>query len=255
MHIHPWNTPPLTDRPVEVSETFLRNLPSDTVRAKLESVYGCFGRLGIRPTSFRGGRYSSGGTIHEFLRERGFLADSSVLPFSTWQDSGAPDYRDRDLLPVRLPPRSKAESPLWEIPLTLGFTRRPFRFWARCYDFVERSGLSKLRLIGAAERSGLIRKVWLNFEDPLGERMLDLLRILREINLPCICFTIHSSSLAAGKGPYTRSTADEDRVFAQMDEVFGTLRSWPEYQPATVTEIAREMEARQHASPGDQPAR
>jgi hypothetical protein len=256
MHIHPWNTPPICGpSPVAVAHTFLHNLPPESIRAKLENVYGCFARRGLKPTSFRGGRYSSGGVIHEFLRERAFVADSSVLPFSTWDDQGAPDYRERDLLPVRIAPRSSGELPLWEIPLTLAFTRRPFGFWARCYDLVQHSWLSKLPLIGLAERLGIVRKVWLNFEDPLGEKMLDLLGILRKLRPPCICFTIHSSSLASGKGPYTRVKADEERVFAQMDEVFGTVRSWPEFQPATMTEIAREMEARQHASPGNQPTR
>jgi hypothetical protein len=256
MHIHPWNTPPILDAGrVPARQTFLKNLPGPVILAKLTSVYDCFARNELKPTSFRGGRYSSGGLVHEFLRDHGFVADSSVVPFSTWQEDGAPDYRQRDLRPVRLPPRHAAEAPFWEIPLTLAFTRRPFRFWARFYDLLQRKWLGKLRLIGLAEYFGLVRKVWLNFEDPLGRNMLDLLGILRTMHLSCICFTIHSSSLVAGKGPYTLTKSDEDRIFAQMDQVFGTVKSWPEFRPATVTEIAREMEAMQHASPGNQSAR
>src|SRR5262249_50331345 len=64
MHIHPWNTPPLQgNSPVVARQTFLRNLPSDVILAKLESVYTCFTAHGLRPASFRGGRYSSGGQI------------------------------------------------------------------------------------------------------------------------------------------------------------------------------------------------
>ena len=81
--------------------------------------------------------------------------------------------------------------------------------------------------------------------------MLDLLRLLRKIRLPSICFTIHSSSLMAGKGYYTPTQADEERVYAQMDEVFSTISSWPEYRPATMTEIAQEMEAQQNARSGN----
>ncbi|HLN32276.1 MAG TPA: hypothetical protein VK395_31395 [Gemmataceae bacterium] len=248
MHIHPWNTPPLdVNGPVTPRSTFLHNLPAETIRAKLDSVYERFVSQGLKPLSFRGGRYSSGGVIHEFLRDHEFLADASVVPFSTWEEEGAPDYRKRDLVPVRLPPRREGERPLWEIPLTLGFTRTPFAFWGKCYDLVRSSWLSKLRLIGIAERIGLVRKVWLNFEDPMGARMLSFLRKLRRMELASVCLTIHSSSLVAGKGPYTRTQADEARLFGHMEEVFRAIVDWPDFEPATVTEVAQHLEEKHHA--------
>jgi hypothetical protein len=252
MHIHPWNTPPLvgTD-PVRARQTFLRNLPEDLVFAKLDSVWKAFERHGLRPTSFRGGRYSSGGPIHQFLRDHGFKADSSVVPFATWADDGSPDYLERDLLPVRLQPRFDGDPPLWEVPLTIAYTRRPFGFWARCYEIAQNPLLRRLHMIGIAERLGLVHRIWLNFEDWAGRRMLELLRFLRPMELPCICFTVHSSSLVAGEGPYTQNLADEERIFAQMDEVFGTVATWPDFRPATVTEIADQLEVDYHARTGD----
>jgi hypothetical protein len=247
MHIHPWNTPPLTG-PVTSRDTFLHNLPESLISAKLDTLYRLFVQLGLTPTSFRGGRYSSGGPIHRFLRDRGFLVDASVVPFTTWKDDGAPDYRHRGLHPVRCPPRHAGDQPFWEIPLTLGFTRRPFSLWARGYNWIEHSWLRRLRLIGVAEKIRLVRKAWLNFEDPKGERMLPFLKLLRRMKLPCICFTVHSSSLVAGLGPYTRTKADETRLFARVEEVFATLAEWPEFQPATVTAIARNLEENGHAS-------
>jgi hypothetical protein len=250
MHIHPWNTPPI-DPEVTARNTFLHNLPHEKILAKLDSVYTRFLENGLKPTSFRGGRYSSGGAIHDFLRDKGFLVDASVVPYSTWEDDGAPDYRRRDLFPVRLPPRHAGDLPLWEIPLTLAFTRRPFVLWEKCYDFVRNSWLSRLRLIGIAEKIGVVRKVWLNFEDPMGSRMLPFLSQLRRLELPCICFTIHSSSLAAGKGVYTRTPADEERLYARMEEVFRTLADWPDFEPATVTEVAQHLEKRHYACSGN----
>jgi hypothetical protein len=243
MHIHPWNTPPLDAAvPVTPRSTFIRNLPPELVVAKLTTVYDAFARHGLTPTSFRGGRYSSGGPAHTFLRDQKFLVDASVVPYTSWPDDGAPDYRRRALEPVRLPPRFAEDLPLWEIPLTLGFTRAPFAWWAKCYDYVARSWLRKLHLIGVAEKTGLVRKVWLNFEDPLGRGMLSFLPRLRTLSLPCICFTVHSSSLVAGMGPYTRTPADEERIFAQLEEVFATVAQWPDFQPATVTEVAKKLE-------------
>jgi hypothetical protein len=251
MHIHPWNTPPLDGEPVTPRRTFIHNLPPATSLAKLNGVYGWFEKCGLKPTSFRGGRYSSGGVIHDFLRDKGFAADASVVPYTTWDDDGAPDYRRRGLHPVRLPPRFAGDPPLWEVPLTLAFTRRPFGFWRWCYDAVKGTWLRKLRPIGIAERLGIVRKVWLSFEDPMGRRMLPFLKKLRRLNLPCICFSVHSSSLLAGKGPFTRTQADEDRLFGQVDEVLRTLADWPDFHPATVTEVARKLEEEHHARVGN----
>src|SRR5579884_2270219 len=77
MHIHPWNTPPLdSGKPVRARDTFVHNLPAEVVLPKLESVYQCFVKNGLKPTSFRGGRYSCGPIVQEFLRDKGFLADA-----------------------------------------------------------------------------------------------------------------------------------------------------------------------------------
>jgi hypothetical protein len=249
MHIHPWNTPPFDpNTPVNPRDTFVHNLSPELVIPKLETVYQRFVEHGLKPVSFRGGRYSCGPVVQEFLRDKGFLADSSVVPYMTWRDDGAPDHRHRDPFPVRLPPRRAGDRAFWEIPLTLGFTRRPFRFWHSLFSRIENTCLSKLHLIGIAERLGLVRRVWLNFEQPLGQNMLPFLWKLRGMNLPCICLTVHSSSLMAGKNGFTRTKADEDRLFAYMESVFATLAQWPEIQPATVSEVALQLEESHHAS-------
>jgi hypothetical protein len=254
MHIHPWNTPPLVgEGPVRARATFLHNLSRDLAIAKLIRVYECFLGHGLRPTSFRGGRYSSGPICQEFLRDRGFLVDASVVPYTTWKDDGAPDFRSRGPEPVRLPPRHDGDRPLWELPLTLGFTRPPAHLWRRAFELVEGSWLSKLRPIGIADRLGLVSRVWLNFENPAGEKMLPYLERLRRERPPFICFTLHSSSLMAGGSPYTRTRSDEDRLFGRLEEVLGTLAAWDEFQPATVTEIAEMLEEDGHARARHQP--
>lgn len=248
MHIHPWNTPPIMDaRSTTARDTFLHNLRDDLITAKLNRVYRRFNDLGLRPTSFRGGRYSSGGQVTAFLRRHGFWADASVLPLTTWPDDGAPDYRGRGLLPNRLPPAEQGRPPLWEIPLTLAFNRRPLGFWRRCYELIENSWLGKLHLIGIAERLRLIRRIWLNFESPLGEHMLDMLPVARRLGLQHVCFTVHSSSLMAGKGPYTRTAGDEQRIFGLIERVFAKLAASAEFIPVTTTELAQQLEGEYHA--------
>ncbi len=254
MHIHPWNTPPITKTEgVTSRDTYLHNALPGIVDEKLGAAYGALVEAGLRPTSFRGGRYSSGGRIHEFLRRHGFVADCSVVPYTSWAEDGAPDYRGRDLMPVRLAPRA-GEAALWELPLSMGYTRQPFATWARVFERIEGSALRRLRLIGIAERLGLVRRVWLNFE--IGDRhdWTPFLVLLQRMGVPCITLTLHSSSLVAGPGPYTRTADDERRIFGQIEHVFATLRRLPGFQPATASHVATTLESR-HASVGNQSPR
>jgi hypothetical protein len=255
MHIHPWNTPPLDQGGAAGDrESFLHNLPCETIRNKLSSVHELFLKNGLRPTSFRGGRFSSGGVIHQFLRDQGFLADSSVVPYTTWSSDGAPDYRGRGPKPIRHPPRCEGDLPFWEIPLTCAFTRRPAHLWQRAYELCEGTWLGKLHLIGIADRLGIVSRIGLNFESTETTRMLRLLRQLRRERPPCLCFTVHSTSLVAGAGtPYTRTQDQENRLFGRLEEVLGTLADWDEFRPATVTGIARTLEEQYQRQARPQP--
>lgn len=252
MHVHPWNTPPL--QPVEkvsVRDSFIHNLPPDLARAKLDTVYATFTDCGLKPVSFRGGRYSTGPLVREWLRERGFIADASILPYTNWIDEGAPDYRTRDLQPVRIP----GEPPLWEVPLSLAFTRRPFGFWRRALATAESAVFRPFRLVGALSKFGVAEKAWLNFENPLGERMPALIRTLRKAKAPYLCFTLHSSSLLPGGSPYSPNPAAAEQVFYTVASTLERMAADAGFAAATVAEIAHSLEAAHHARNRDQPAR
>jgi hypothetical protein len=250
MHIHPWNTPPL--QPVEKvpeRDSFLHNLPLDLALAKLDAVYAAFAECDLKPLSFRGGRYSSSPAIQQWLRDHGFVADSSVLPYYHWVDDGAPDYRHRDPRPTRL----SGEPPLWELPLSFGFTRRPFAFWRRTLAVA--SALRPLRLVGLLSRTGIVERAWLNFENPLGEGMPALIRVLRRMGLPYLCFTLHSSSLLVGGSPYSTSPAAVERLFRTLTDTLSRLAADAGFVPATMAEIAHRLESQHDARHRNQPAR
>lgn len=249
MHIHPWNTPPMAPEPPQARDSFVANLDDDLAYAKLQTVYDRLQQIGVSPTSFRGGRYSSGGTVHKFLRDRGFIADASVVPFTTWDVDGAPDYTDRGQLPVRL--QSEGEPPLWELPLSLGFTRNPQRFWANVFRAIETTPLRHLRMIGIAERLNLVKRSWLNFEADLGYEPEPFLQKVRELDLPYVCFTLHSSSLLSGGNIYTRSQEDRDQMMKRTAETLQLLEQWDDFQPATISQIAQHLERDYHENSGN----
>jgi hypothetical protein len=251
MHIHPWNTPPLSPQgKVSARETFLHNEPPAVVAAKLDATYLAFEQAGLQPTSFRGGRYSSGGEIHAFLKRRGFVADCSVVPYTSWPDDGAPDFRDRGPMPVRIAPAEAGQRALWEIPLSMGFTRTPFELWAKVFQAVEGSALRRLRLIGIAERIGLVRRVWLNFEIGDSHDWTPFMLLLQRLGVPCITFTVHSSSLVAGPGPYTRNADDERRIYDQIESTFASVTRLPGFVPASASAVAGFLE-KKHAGLGN----
>ncbi|MEM7256226.1 MAG: hypothetical protein AAF404_02435, partial [Pseudomonadota bacterium] len=201
MHIHPWLTPPFAaNDECGARDSFLHNSPSTVIHQKLETVWQVFADNGCRPKSFRGGRYSCSPEIQNYLQhpQRGFTADASVVPFTTWPDDGAPDYRHRNHLPRRVPPPRKNGTALWEIPVTLAYTRKQIEFWADTFNKIEGSFLRHLRLCGILSSSGVVRRVWLNFEATPPADIIALLAFLEKLEVPCVTLTLHSSSLMKG---------------------------------------------------------
>ncbi len=242
MHVHPWGTPPLSDEHNTGKMSFLENLPAEVARQKLETTYQLQLDHGFHPTSFRGGRYSTGPVTSKFLLEKQFLVDASICPFSVWDDDGAPDYRYKTEQPQRVNSAGGMESPLWNLPLTRVYSRRPFPLWSTMFTRVEQTWLSKLRLIGMLEASRIARRIWLNFETESSERMLWLIRNANRLHLPYLCFTVHSSSLSVGPSPYARSQEQVDRIFDGIERVFRLLSSLPRFEPSTISEIAIALE-------------
>lgn len=255
MHIHPWNTPPcVLAAPVLPRNTYLHTRPDSEIRAKLAATYEAFLSAGLRPRSFRGGRYSTGGEIHRFLSDAGFVADCSIVPYTRWSEDGAPDFSHDGLMPHRIAPPGSPGRPLWAIPQSAGFTRAPFGLWAGLHNAIEHSALRRLRLIGAADRLGLVRRVWLNFEMGGVSDWVPFLKRLRRMQVPVVTLTVHSSSLFVGPGPYTRTTAQERAITDRIERVLDTIAQLDGFVPATVTEAAELLE-RAHARASPQPDR
>ncbi|MEZ6135227.1 MAG: hypothetical protein R3C53_09985 [Pirellulaceae bacterium] len=212
-------------------------MPANQALEKLNRTYELHLQRGFRPISYRGGRYSSGEVTHGFLLDHRFVVDSSVCPFATWPDEGAPNYYQHSLRPTVIASNAADGHQLCRIPLTRLFTRRPFQFWNSVHHIIETSPLSKLRLIGIMERINLVRRIWLNFETESTEAMLWVVRHAHRLNLPYLCFTVHSSSLSVGPSPYARTAEQVDRILNGVERVLAELAADPRFQPATLAEI------------------
>jgi hypothetical protein len=243
-HIHPWNTPPLDSREkVPPRESFLHNLPWELAQAKLETVWSAFQEMGLKPVSYRGGRYSTSPEIQRWLRERGFIADCSIVPFATWPDEGAPDYRSRDLRPRRHPPEEGFPAGFWELPLSFGVNRRRMRFWMSFLEGAAKAPWRWFRIVGILDRLGWVRKSWLNLETPDGDRMLDFLKVLQRLDLPALCWTFHSSSLVVGGNPYATTGSNVQTVWRRLEMALQEMARRPEaFTWATSAQVAQHLE-------------
>src|SRR5512133_168456 len=102
-HLHPWTTPPFQNKEGyrfnDKNHAFANELPEDLLANKLRYLTDQIGTaFGVRPTSFRSGRYGFNENVAKILVNNEYLVDSSVTPYISWSSfkgvpglSGGPD--------------------------------------------------------------------------------------------------------------------------------------------------------------------
>jgi hypothetical protein len=86
--LHPWVTPPF-DEIVNPHNSFACNLPPSSEFAKLKTLTEALSkRFGIRPATYRAGRYGIGPNTVKALSALGYQLDSSVVPEHSYHHEG-----------------------------------------------------------------------------------------------------------------------------------------------------------------------
>lgn len=116
-HLHPWNTPPLSDEP-EQAWTPSEAMDATLLDAKLtELVRICHEATGRAPTSFRMGRFDLGPTVRALLPRHGLKVDGSIVPV-TWSPA-LPEAFLSPADPYPLHVGGETEACLTEAPVTM----------------------------------------------------------------------------------------------------------------------------------------
>lgn len=240
-HLHPWNTPPLTEAFVP-RNSMLKNLPPALQLAKLQSLTATLEEtFGVRPRAFRAGRYGLGRDTTAALLRCGYRVDSSVTPFVSWEDvDDGPSFVGAPLDAYRLAPDGDVNQPaedgeLIEVPLSCGFGRRSFALWGRVHHVLDVPGLRRLR--------GLCQRIVLSPELASVAEMLTLSRRLLERGVRHLHLTWHSPSLKPGLSPFTATAADVARLYASIDAYVERLARITPLTFVTVSEAAAELAA------------
>jgi hypothetical protein len=115
-HLHPWSTPPFPEMSLPEPVT-PEQLPMPILRDKLTNLVGQVrSSLGVKPTSFRVGRFEVGPKALGLLPEFGFKVDSSVAPLTL---KGGDDFFLAPADPFHLNGAAAGKPSLLEAPLTL----------------------------------------------------------------------------------------------------------------------------------------
>lgn len=237
-HFHAWTCPPFErPSPEGVDLAWLRGLqgelPDGLFYAKAEAlrraITSAYGRA---PTSHRAGRWAIDLRTLHWLRDTGFLADSSMTPGVSWSHTkgvhGAYGVDTsqipagpfiQDLEPPFRPGRT-APTGLLEVPVSAA--RLPQRGLARAAGAVIQSGLP-----GSSMASKVFSRI---FPTPFGVLPCRVMPWYREVDLLALAdwilgetgvvnLMLHSSEVMPGGSPYSRTERMQRRVMSHLAAV------------------------------------
>jgi hypothetical protein len=243
-HLHPWCNPPYFGD-VGESESHVINLPVEQVAQKLEALTTRLEtEFGVKPKSFRTGRWGIDSNVLGLLIDNGINVDSSVYPFYAneyFNCDGAPtlpywpDLND--------PLKQSDQRTIYEFPVTVGFNRTNFELANSVHTAFAKPPLSLTRFNGLAWHSKLLRKTYLCPELSAPEDMLTLCDKVIEKGYPVLHMYMHSSSLLDNQdGLLGCKHNPADFISNAVTEVVNQLKSRYDIEFCTISEAAEKLQ-------------
>jgi hypothetical protein len=215
VQLHPWVNPPFAEE-LNTRNSYACNLAPALERAKLTYLYNAIVQhMGVKPDAYRAGRYGVGPETPDILLEHGISIDTSVRACFDYSHEYGPDF---SLHPAR--PYWLREGRLLELPLTTVFSGALRQAGERIFN----SRLCSPSARALLSRAHLLERIALTPEGiPLSRAIQGVdLALINE--LPIICISLHSPSLAVGHTPYVRTDEDLELLYAWLEGIFFHLR-------------------------------
>ena len=228
VQLHPWVSPPF-DEELNEFNSFAGNLPLELEHEKFRRLRDTIeGNFGVRPQTYRAGRYGVGPNSAAMLRDAGVTIDTSVRTHFDYSYADGPNYRSHPDRPYWLGTRGT----LMELPLTTVFWGPLHQLGPWLYPRLWR--LPQLR--GALSHLGLLERIPLTPEGVTVDEALRGIDVALDLGLPVLVFSFHSPSLAPGYSPYVRSEEDLDAFYDWWRAAFECLGR-RNIAPTTIAEI------------------
>lgn len=214
-HHHAWETPPCAPDDV-VRHPYALALPLDQFDAQLANLTEAIEEaVGIRPVSYRSGRFGFSASHVSSLERQGYLVESSVAPLFYEAHKNGPDFTGAPLLPYFLSyddATRAGSSGLLELPISAALNRRVPAFIERLYARAPRPYVTKrlLRLLRIAD----VR--WLRPSYSSADDMIRLARQIAGRGVPLLNLLFHSSEAIVDGSPYNRTAGELDAFFARL---------------------------------------
>ena len=237
-HFHPWTTPPVTEEEIKKG-VYPHHLPESLHAEKMKRLTEVIEkRIGVRPTSFRAGRWGFNETSVRVLERLGYQVDSSVTPFYSWEKDGGPVFIDAPAHPY-FPDKNnvcrQGNGSLLEVPVTIG-----------CSGLLGDLPLPLLRRLRhsgpffeTARRLRLLNLLWLRPSYTSARGMIELSRRTVEKGGRVLTMMFHSSEIAVGSSPHHPTEEALERFFRKLEGILSYLTRERGVRSVTLSEVYR----------------
>ena len=235
-HLHPWSSPPFRDE--DLRGSYPCQLPDALLERQLiELTEAIENHLGVRPTSYRAGRYGLDGRILQHLESLGYLVDSSVDPLFNERRLGGPSFAGAPIIPYYPDTQEVCRpggSAVLEIPLSA-------ETLPRMPKFIETSYVSlSPRRRGALKRLGL-RPAYLRPSYSPTSDAIALADGLVARGVPTLNMMFHSSELLPGGSPYNVEAGDVERFYGSLEQIIEHIVTDLNAIPLTYSEFGAQQ--------------
>ena len=225
MHLHPWNSPPLTSLTENDMEyqPFLMEYPFEVIREKVITMTKLLeDRFERKIYSHRAGRWGMSEAYYGVLEECGYHTDCTVTPFVDWSHvmgnphgNGGSDYSsfpNYSYFPDKTDISKSGNGRVLEVPMTIVQSPRSIIF----------AGIkNKTNLLPRMIKRALFKKLWLRPDGHNLEEMLSIIQDNKESDY--FEFMIHSSELSAGLNPTFPTEESIDNLYSNMKTLFSKV--------------------------------
>lgn len=236
-HMHPWNTPPITEDELETA-AYPHKLPPALQREKIAALtHRIRDVFGVAPTSYRAGRGGFDGESLCILEELGYVVDSSIMPAQSPRFHGCSVWTRMPLEPY-FPCYENVCAPgtssILEVPMTASVVDA---WWPRLTS-LQRKNVNLTPLDRLLRKVGWASTAWLRPSWSSASEMIKLCETMLKKRAPVLNMMFHSSELIPGASPYVQTTEAADRMMKSIDAVLEYLVGRRHVQAATLTGFA-----------------
>jgi hypothetical protein len=237
-HHHAWETPPCTADDIR-RHPYASALPRVQFEQQLASLTDAItAAVGVRPVTYRSGRFGFSAEHVAALERLGYLVESSVAPLFYESHKGGPEFVEAPLTPYFLAydnATTPGSSGVLEVPVSCGLNRHLPKRLQYAYARAPRPYLTKRVL----RRLGLLRLRWLRPSYSSLPEMVGLARSLARAGEPVLNLLFHSSEAIVGGSPYNRTQGELDAFFDRLERFLEFATREMNAVPATFAEFRR----------------